>query len=201
MVGVGNAVLGWLFSPFTSRLGSNWSEKYPHRTYLSIFCAVDVMSVAISRAFPIYAWSRPTRKKSLFHSAGWEQTSITLFVWRRANRSSKKKKRKSRKICFFAFLAIRSLVYLRASIEFAPNSSRRQNKTNLIFSISERSLLQEIGIQPYRKVAVVEQFFDIIYSVHVGLGGRSGRHAGQKRTYRTVNILAISPPKHHAKNN
>lgn len=49
-------------------------------------------------------------------------------------------------------------------------------------------LPQEIGIQPYRKVAVVEQFFDIIYNVHVGLGGRSGRHAGQKRTYRTVNI-------------
>lgn len=48
---------------------------------------------------------------------------------------------------------------------------------------------QEIGIQPYRKVAVVEQFFDIIYNVHVGLGGRSGRHAGQKRTYRTVNTL------------
>lgn len=47
---------------------------------------------------------------------------------------------------------------------------------------------QEIGVQPYRKVAVVEQFFDIIYNVHVGLGGRSGRHAGQKRTYRTVNI-------------
>lgn len=50
-------------------------------------------------------------------------------------------------------------------------------------------MTQEIGIQPYRKVAVVEQFFDIIYNVHVGLGGRSGRHAGQKRTYRTVNIL------------
>lgn len=51
---------------------------------------------------------------------------------------------------------------------------------------------QEIGIQPYRKVAVVEQFFDIIYNVHVGLGGRSGRHAGQKRTYRTVNKNSIS---------
>lgn len=48
---------------------------------------------------------------------------------------------------------------------------------------------QEPGIQPYRKVAVVEQFFDIIYNVHVGLGGRSSsRHAGQKRTYRTVSF-------------
>lgn len=38
----------------------------------------------------------------------------------------------------------------------------------------------------YRKVAVVENFFDIIYSVHVDLEGRCGKHAGQKRTYRTV---------------
>ncbi|KAG4070903.1 hypothetical protein HA402_011129, partial [Bradysia odoriphaga] len=48
------------------------------------------------------------------------------------------------------------------------------------------NLTKEPGIQPYRKVAVVEQFFDIIYNVHVGLGGRSSRHAGQKRTYRTI---------------
>lgn len=38
----------------------------------------------------------------------------------------------------------------------------------------------------YRKVAVVENFFDIIYTVHVELEGRPGKHAGQKRTYRTV---------------
>lgn len=41
-------------------------------------------------------------------------------------------------------------------------------------------------MQPFRRVAIVEEFFDIIYNVHVGLGGRSGRHAGQKRTYRTI---------------
>ncbi|XP_059617731.1 nucleolar protein 4 [Phlebotomus argentipes] len=40
--------------------------------------------------------------------------------------------------------------------------------------------------QLYRRVAIVELFFDIIFGVHVGLGGRSGRHAGQKRTYRTI---------------
>lgn len=45
--------------------------------------------------------------------------------------------------------------------------------------------LQEPG-QPYKKVAVVENFFDIIYGVHVSLGSRATRHAGQKRTYRTV---------------
>nr|XP_018907466.1 PREDICTED: uncharacterized protein LOC109037322 [Bemisia tabaci] len=35
----------------------------------------------------------------------------------------------------------------------------------------------------YRKVAVVEQFFEIIYQVHVESGGK---HAGQKKTYRTI---------------
>ena len=39
----------------------------------------------------------------------------------------------------------------------------------------------------YKKVAVVEDFFDIIYREHVEFGGRAtGKHAGQKRTYRAV---------------
>lgn len=38
----------------------------------------------------------------------------------------------------------------------------------------------------YKKVAIVENFFDIIHAVHVDLEGRPGKHAGQKRTYRTV---------------
>ncbi|XP_045462255.1 nucleolar protein 4 isoform X3 [Harmonia axyridis] len=42
------------------------------------------------------------------------------------------------------------------------------------------------GDPVYRKVAVVENFFDIIYNVHVELEGRPGKHAGQKRTYRTI---------------
>lgn len=47
--------------------------------------------------------------------------------------------------------------------------------------------LQDSGTQTYKQVAVVEHFFDIIYHVHVALGSkRCGRHAGQKRTYRTV---------------
>ncbi|XP_039430478.1 uncharacterized protein LOC120413630 isoform X4 [Culex pipiens pallens] len=44
----------------------------------------------------------------------------------------------------------------------------------------------ETDTQPYKKVAVVENFFNIIYGVHVSLGSRSTRHAGQKRTYRTI---------------
>ncbi|XP_062541709.1 nucleolar protein 4-like [Armigeres subalbatus] len=44
----------------------------------------------------------------------------------------------------------------------------------------------EADSQPFKKVAVVENFFNIIYGVHVSLGSRSSRHAGQKRTYRTI---------------
>lgn len=42
------------------------------------------------------------------------------------------------------------------------------------------------GGKVYKKVAIVENFFDIIHAVHVDLEGRPGKHAGQKRTYRTV---------------
>ena len=50
----------------------------------------------------------------------------------------------------------------------------------------------------FKKVAVVEKFFDIIYSVHVEsttgdtqLRGRAGKHCGQKRTYRAVRVLMV----------
>jgi hypothetical protein len=46
--------------------------------------------------------------------------------------------------------------------------------------------------QLFKKVAVVENFFDIIYSVHVEMEGRAGKHAGQKRTYRTVSRVNLS---------
>ena len=42
------------------------------------------------------------------------------------------------------------------------------------------------ALTEYKRVAVVENFFDIIYNVHVEMDGRSGKHAGQKRTYRAV---------------
>ncbi|EDW75745.1 uncharacterized protein Dwil_GK15032 [Drosophila willistoni] len=48
------------------------------------------------------------------------------------------------------------------------------------------SASKEFGRRNYRKVACVEEFFDIIYNVHMELGGRSGMHAGQKRTYRII---------------
>lgn len=39
----------------------------------------------------------------------------------------------------------------------------------------------------YKKVAVVDEFFDIIYRVHCSGGEISARHSGQKRTHRMVN--------------
>ncbi|KAF7280967.1 hypothetical protein GWI33_005300 [Rhynchophorus ferrugineus] len=52
---------------------------------------------------------------------------------------------------------------------------------------SEGADLHTVNGEPvYRKVAVVENFFDIIYNVHVELEGKPGKHAGQKRTYRTI---------------
>ncbi|VVC26890.1 Hypothetical protein CINCED_3A025195 [Cinara cedri] len=38
----------------------------------------------------------------------------------------------------------------------------------------------------YKKVAVVDEFFDIIYRVHCSGGGISARHSGQKRTHRMI---------------
>ncbi|CAL4103698.1 unnamed protein product, partial [Meganyctiphanes norvegica] len=36
----------------------------------------------------------------------------------------------------------------------------------------------------FKKVAVVEDFFDIIYNLHVCKDGKDKKHMGQKRTYR-----------------
>lgn len=43
-----------------------------------------------------------------------------------------------------------------------------------------------------KRVAVVEDFFDIIYAMHVEMGadpGRAPKHAGQKKTYKAVSVL------------
>lgn len=44
-----------------------------------------------------------------------------------------------------------------------------------------------------KRVAVVEDFFDIIYAMHVEMGGdprKASKHAGQKKTYRAVSRAA-----------
>lgn len=45
-------------------------------------------------------------------------------------------------------------------------------------------------------MAVVEDFFDIIYSMHVESSsepGKAPKHAGQKKTYRAVRPLLVHP--------
>jgi len=44
----------------------------------------------------------------------------------------------------------------------------------------------------YKRVAVVEFFFDIIYRVHVETEAKNGKHAGQKRTYRAVSDILVT---------
>ena len=46
-------------------------------------------------------------------------------------------------------------------------------------------------IKEYKRVAIVDDFFDIIYGVHVEMDGRGGKHAGQKRTYRAVSLCSF----------
>ncbi|CAG9802929.1 unnamed protein product [Chironomus riparius] len=42
------------------------------------------------------------------------------------------------------------------------------------------------SISSYKRVAVVEYFFNIIYKVHCSVDEGEGRHVGQKRTYRKI---------------
>ncbi|KAL7740003.1 hypothetical protein ACLKA6_007509 [Drosophila palustris] len=79
--------------------------------------------------------------------------------------------------------------------EEAPGSRRRLQPLPTTAVLSDNpgavdlfaaSASKDFGRRIYRKVACVEEFFDIIYNVHMELGGRSGTHAGQKRTYRII---------------
>ena len=70
--------------------------------------------------------------------------------------------------------------------------------TSLAFKLNMIYLLMPQVHFVYKKVAVVENFFDIIYSVHVEssgktvqLRGRAGKHCGQKRTYRAVSTVQL----------
>lgn len=67
-----------------------------------------------------------------------------------------------------------------------PNAVLSDNPSQVDLFVA--STTKDFGKRTYRKVAVVEEFFDIIYNVHMELGGRSGMHAGQKRTYRIVSV-------------
>ncbi|XP_059476293.1 nucleolar protein 4 isoform X2 [Neocloeon triangulifer] len=69
-----------------------------------------------------------------------------------------------------------------------PPKQPRFNPVSRMTRLAEPELYVPTGTEKdqYKKVAVVENFFDIIYSVHVDMEGRAGKHAGQKRTYRAI---------------
>lgn len=75
-------------------------------------------------------------------------------------------------------------------IIFAYNHELNKLLTIFFIDFCSQALNGAEGTVPpgrvYKKVAIVENFFDIIHAVHVDLEGRPGKHAGQKRTYRTV---------------
>ncbi|KAL8590421.1 hypothetical protein ACOMHN_011635 [Nucella lapillus] len=60
---------------------------------------------------------------------------------------------------------------------------KQAGKQQSLFSPDAMNPDQE---RSYKRVAIVEDFFHIIYNVHVEMDGRGGKHAGQKRTYRAV---------------
>lgn len=50
------------------------------------------------------------------------------------------------------------------------------------------------GDSSLKRVAVVEDFFDIIYAMHVEISGdpsKAPKHAGQKKTYKAVSTLPL----------
>lgn len=69
-------------------------------------------------------------------------------------------------------------------------SESPRQETNLSFSVfqcSDGGSAQDSS--SLKRVAVVEDFFDIIYAMHVEMGadpGRAPKHAGQKKTYKAV---------------
>lgn len=64
--------------------------------------------------------------------------------------------------------------------------------SSLLFLLSFFPFQDGVGVDEklsLRRVAVVEDFFDIIYSMHVETGPNGEqirKHAGQKRTYKAV---------------
>ncbi|XP_075154228.1 uncharacterized protein LOC142227650 [Haematobia irritans] len=68
--------------------------------------------------------------------------------------------------------------------QLPPNAVLSDNPADVDLYVA--STTKDLEKRTYRKVAVVEEFFDIIFQIHMELGGRSGMHAGQKRTYRII---------------
>ena len=68
---------------------------------------------------------------------------------------------------------------------FIPSKSvSKQSVFWVTHLVTRKFLFQDLNNISFKRVAVVEYFFNIIYKVHCCEG--EGRHVGQKRTYRKV---------------
>lgn len=67
------------------------------------------------------------------------------------------------------------------SVSNAKSQRAEQFTENLFFVF-----FQDVSSVSFKRVAVVEFFFNIIFKVHCAVGEGEGRHVGQKRTYRKV---------------
>lgn len=75
---------------------------------------------------------------------------------------------------------------------FIPSKSvSKQNFLLMLKFVNFVSLVQDVNNASFKRVAVVEYFFSIIYKVHCSVGEGEGRHVGQKRTYRKVSSRDI----------
>lgn len=87
-------------------------------------------------------------------------------------------------------LALKTLTY-RSAIYVADLETRTPLPGRLVSVVHLQTAGSETddADKGYKRVAVVEDFLDIIYKVHVGTDGRGGKHAGQKRTYKAVSTI------------
>ena len=103
------------------------------------------------------------------------------------------------KICKFLllFLPSTTLIHVYTNMNTCTNIiiiPRIHNNTTILQTDSTTGVNgseEQLSLSCFKKVAVVENFYDIIYNVHVEMDGRSGKHAGQKRTYRAVSTLLL----------
>ncbi|KAK3091901.1 hypothetical protein FSP39_023561 [Pinctada imbricata] len=70
----------------------------------------------------------------------------------------------------------------------SPGVPHENNERNIVYVPTKQVTDSNSNAmdREYKRVAIVEDFFDIIYGIHVEMDGRGGKHAGQKRTYRAI---------------
>lgn len=140
--------------------------------------------------------------------------SLSLSIWDQGEREREKKRRRERssigRVEIFVQLPRETNWRAAAAAGGRARAPEKLDLRHLLERVDIKKLLfvflflfkkDELGGEEkpvYKKVAVVEEFFDIIYREHVeymNQGGRptaNGKHAGQKRTYRAVSFFPFS---------